>query len=184
MNRFTLQWEPAATSEAPARSVVDGVGELERLGAFPILAARVPAEAVGGEDFAAFADVPRLAATNCLIVVGSRANKDVVAALLIPGGMRADLNGRVRRALGARRVSLADDTYLERAGMTSGAVGPIGLPAEWVVLIERTIFDMETIYCGGGDKNCKLSVRARDLAMLPFVQVENLLKEDPTNANG
>ena len=51
---------------------------------------------------------------------------------------RADVNGVVRRRLDARKASFAPmDEAVALTGMEYGGITPIGLPADWPVLVDR-----------------------------------------------
>lgn len=175
-----LVWEVARTSLAPSRSVRAGAAALEKRGGATVYAARVPPACVAGEAFARFAGVPRFAATNSILVTAVRGAQESVCVLVLPGGSRADLNGQVRKLLGVRRVSLAGEERLIEAGMQKGAVGPIGVPETWPVLIDARLVAQDAIFCGGGALDCKLKLRGRDLRLLPGATVCSLVKAEST----
>ena len=53
---------------------------------------------------------------------------------------RADVNGVVRRRLDARKASFAPmDDAVALTGMEYGGITPIGLPADWPVLVDAAV---------------------------------------------
>src|SRR4051794_18685545 len=69
---------------------------------------------------------------NCVVVGGSRAGDERVAACLVRADTRADVNNVVRRALDVRKCSfLPMDKAVEESGMEYGGVTPLGLPRSW-----------------------------------------------------
>jgi len=59
------------------------------------------------------------------------------AACVVLATTRADVNGVVRHRLGARKASFAPmDDAVRLSGMEYGGITPIGLPADWPVLID------------------------------------------------
>ena len=66
---------------------------------------------------------------NCVIVQARRGERTWYAACLVRGADRLDVNGAVRRHLGARKLSFAPmDDAVELSGMEYGGITPIGLP--------------------------------------------------------
>src|SRR4051794_30708840 len=72
---------------------------------------------------------------NCVVVGGSRAGDERVAACLVRADTRADVNNVVRRALDVRKCSfLPMDKAVEESGMEYGGITPIGVPRSWRLL--------------------------------------------------
>ena len=84
-------------------------------------------------DTAAFTDayaVPAEASANCVVVAARRAGQTTLAACVVLATTRADVNGLVRRHLGARKASFApQDVAVAETGMAYGGITPVGLPA-------------------------------------------------------
>jgi len=91
---------------------------------------------------------------------------------------RADINGLVRRHLGARKVSMAPmEEILTVTHMEYGGVTPIGLPGDWPILIDSNILSLEQVLVGGGNRSSKLIFPGRILERIPnVVPLENLGK--------
>lgn len=112
------------------------------------------------------------ATTNCLVVEARRGEKTWYSVCLILASDSADVNGVIRKTLGARKVSFAPkDVALELTGMEYGGITPIGLPAEWSIYIDESIMNKEFIVIGGGVRGSKVAIRPAALLKLPNVQV-------------
>ncbi|MEU3353895.1 YbaK/EbsC family protein [Streptomyces sp. NPDC037389] len=109
---------------------------------------------------------------NCVIVAAKRGGETTLAACVVLGHTRADVNGVVRRQLGARKVSFAAmDTALTGTGMEYGGVTPIGLPVGWPVLVDAAVADSPYVLIGSGSRRGKLIVPGKAIASLPGVTV-------------
>ena len=91
---------------------------------------------------------------------------------MILGSTRADVNGLARRTLDARKVSFAPmEQAVAQTGMEYGAITPVGLPADWSILIDKAVADSEYVIIGGGVRKSKIVVPGNFLASLPNAQV-------------
>ena len=126
-------------------------------------------------DTAAFTDaygVPATASANCVVVAARRAGETTLAACLVLATTRADVNGLVRRHLGARKASFApQDVAVAESGMAYGGITPIGLPASWPVLVDPAVAAGELLVVGSGTRGSKLAVPGAVLAALPGAEV-------------
>ncbi|HSW87422.1 MAG TPA: YbaK/EbsC family protein [Rhabdochlamydiaceae bacterium] len=130
----------------------------------------------GGNDFCMHYGISTDEGANCVIVEGSRGSSITIAACVAPVNYRIDFNGVVRKALNARRVSLASlDKVLELTGMEYGSITPIGLPLEWIILLDQRVLLPPHIVIGSGRLKAKLRLPPKALAELPSARViENL----------
>ena len=164
-----LEWHPAAD-------------RLDLLA--PPVAARVPA--LGGPawvaeiaddlaDTAAFTEaygVPLRASANCVVVAARRAGQTTLVACVVLATTRADVNGLVRRHLGARKASFApQDVAVAESGMAFGGITPVGLPAGWAVLVDAAVAASDLVVVGSGTRGSKLAVAGPVLAGLPAAVV-------------
>ncbi|MET8681669.1 YbaK/EbsC family protein [Streptomyces sp. NPDC004647] len=127
-------------------------------------------------DTAAFAEAygPGLleASANCVVVAGKRGQDVTLAACVVLSGTRLDVNGTVRRHLGARKASFAAmDTAVGRTGMEYGGITPIGLPSDWPMLVDAAVVDVPYAIIGSGRRRGKLLVPGKTLAELPGATV-------------
>ena len=112
---------------------------------------------------------------NCVIVEAKRADRSWYAACVIQGAARADVNGAVRRHLGARKASFAPmATATDLTGMEYGGINPIGLPADWPILVDTRVAALEWALIGSGVRRSKLLVPGRVLAQLPGAHVMDI----------
>jgi prolyl-tRNA editing enzyme YbaK/EbsC (Cys-tRNA(Pro) deacylase) len=122
-------------------------------------------------DTAAFTEaygVPSEASANCVVVAARRAGETTLAACLVLATTRADVNGLVRRHLGARKASFApQDVAVAESGMAFGGITPVGLPSSWPLLIDAAVAAGELLVVGSGIRGSKLAVPGDVLAGLP-----------------
>jgi prolyl-tRNA editing enzyme YbaK/EbsC (Cys-tRNA(Pro) deacylase) len=84
------------------------------------------------------------------------------------GDSKADVNGLVRRHLGARKASFAPmDEAVVITKMEYGGITAVGLPTDWPILIDKTVADSTLIITGSGIRKSKLVTSGKFLASLP-----------------
>ncbi|MET7362040.1 YbaK/EbsC family protein [Streptomyces sp. NPDC005562] len=113
---------------------------------------------------------------NCVVVAGKRGGETTLAACLVLSGTRVDVNGVVRRQLGARKASFAPmETATGETGMEYGGITPIGLPTAWLLLVDAAVADLPYVLVGSGSRRGKLIVPGKAFPGLPnAVVVEGL----------
>ena len=122
--------------------------------------------------FCAAYDVDPRASANCVVVVGKRSDVVRYAACVVLATTRADVNGLVRRHLDVRKASFGPrEETVEVTGMEYGGITPIGLPAEWPVLVDPAVLEVPLVVVGSGLRRSKLVLPGAALAELPGVQV-------------
>ena len=126
-------------------------------------------------DTAAMSDaygLPMTTGANCVVVAGRRDGEERVAACLVRADTRADVNNLVKRTLDVRKASfLAMDRAVAESGMEYGGITPVGLPADWRVLVDPLVLDIEVAVIGSGVRRSKLLVPGRLLGELPRAEV-------------
>jgi prolyl-tRNA editing enzyme YbaK/EbsC (Cys-tRNA(Pro) deacylase) len=161
----TLAWRPAAES---AGLVAEPVAAALAAVKAPVWVAEID-DALA--DTAAFSDaygVPLAASANCVVVAARRAGQTSLAACVVLATHRADVNGLVRRHLGARKASFApQDVAVAESGMAYGGITPIGLPEPWPVLVDPAVAASDWVVIGSGTRGSKLAVPGAVLAALP-----------------
>lgn len=122
-------------------------------------------------DTAAFCENYKISpnqAANCVVLEAKRGERTWLAACVILGSTKADINGLGKRTLDARRVSFAPmERAVEETDMEYGAITPVGLPEAWPVLIDKAVADSEYVVIGSGLRKSKLVVPGKFLAGLP-----------------
>ncbi|NCX94224.1 MAG: hypothetical protein EBX40_06080 [Gammaproteobacteria bacterium] len=143
-----------------------------------IYVAKIDPQFAGGQALCEHYGVAPETGANCVIVEGIRQDQRVLAACISPVGERVDFNGTVRKALNARKVSLAPlPEVLAKTQMEYGSVTPFGLPSDWLILIDPRVIHVPRLIVGGGLVSSKLSFPGKTLLELPNATVlENLCK--------
>jgi len=105
---------------------------------------------------------------NCVVVAGKRGGETTLAACVVLSGTRADVNGAVRRQLGARKASFAPvETATGETGMEYGGITPVGLPGTWPVLVDSAVVDLPYVLVGSGRRRGKLLLPGKAFTELP-----------------
>jgi prolyl-tRNA editing enzyme YbaK/EbsC (Cys-tRNA(Pro) deacylase) len=117
-------------------------------------------------------DLPMDTGANCVVIAGSRAGEERIAACVVRADTRADVNNRVRRLLDVRKASfLPMDRAVAESGMEYGGITPLGLPGEWRVLVDPRCLDIDVAIIGSGVRRSKILVPGRLLGELPGAEV-------------
>lgn len=123
-------------------------------------------------EFCAAYGSPLEGSANCVVVAGRRGEITRYAACLVLASTRADVNGLVRRRLDARKASFAPmDDAVAITGMEYGGITPIGLPAEWPVLVDAAVAAAAAVVVGSGVRHSKLALPGPLAARLPGAEV-------------
>jgi prolyl-tRNA editing enzyme YbaK/EbsC (Cys-tRNA(Pro) deacylase) len=94
---------------------------------------------------------------NCVVVGGRRGGEERLAACVVLADNRADINGLVKRHLDVRKASfLPMERAVALTGMEFGGITPVGLPADWPVLVDRRVVGGEMIVIGSGVRRSKI----------------------------
>jgi prolyl-tRNA editing enzyme YbaK/EbsC (Cys-tRNA(Pro) deacylase) len=171
-----LSYQPALTRpELLAGPVAGALRDLAGSGwaeAAEVLVAEIdPALA----DTAAFCErygvLPEESA-NCVVIAGRRGGSTIYAACMVLATTRADVNGLARRHLDARKASFAPvGTVTAATDMEYGGITPVGLPADWPVLVDEAVAKTASVVIGSGIRRSKLRLPGRLLAALPSAEV-------------
>ena len=133
-------------------------------------------------DTAAFCeryDVAPAASANCVVVTGRRGEVERTAACMVLATTRADVNGFVRRHLDVRKASFAAmDFAVGATGMEYGGITPIGLPADWPVLVDQRVAEAGPVVIGSGLRRSKLALPGHLLGRLPSAEVHDGLARE------
>jgi prolyl-tRNA editing enzyme YbaK/EbsC (Cys-tRNA(Pro) deacylase) len=109
---------------------------------------------------------------NCVVIAAKRGGDVTYVACMVAATTRADVNGLVRRHLGARKASFGPmDVVTSLTGMEYGGITPIGLPDSWPVLVDDLVAKSPLVVVGSGIRGSKLWLPGRLLAELPGAQV-------------
>src|SRR3954454_9302967 len=137
-----------------------------------VLVAPIDPELADTAAFCAAYDVRLEMSANCVVVAAKRGGDVRYAACMVLATTRAEVNGVVRRHLAARTASFAAmDDAVRLTGMEYGGITPIGLPAEWPVLVDAAVVDAGRVIVGSGIRGSKLELPGSALVELPSALV-------------
>ncbi|WP_375500757.1 YbaK/EbsC family protein [uncultured Jatrophihabitans sp.] len=158
-------WTPATPElvATPVAAVLDGLD---------VLAAPIDPDLADTAEFCARYGVDLADSANCVIIAGRRGDVTRYAACVVLATTRADVNGVVRKRLDARKASFAPmDDAVALTGMEYGGITPIGLPADWPVLIDAAVLERASVVIGSGLRRSKIAIAPHVLAGLPGAEV-------------
>jgi prolyl-tRNA editing enzyme YbaK/EbsC (Cys-tRNA(Pro) deacylase) len=163
-----LDWRPAYGRRDlladPVAAAIGGVPGAE--------AAEIDPELADTAAFCERYDVPLDVSANCVVVAAKRGGEVSYAACMVLATGRADVNGVVRKHLGARKASfapMADATSL--TGMEYGGITPVGLPGGWPILVDEAVAAAPHVVIGSGLRRSKILLPGKALAALPGAEV-------------
>ncbi|WP_061171532.1 YbaK/EbsC family protein [Caballeronia hypogeia] len=113
---------------------------------------------------------------NTIVVRFKKGGAEQYAAIVTLASRRLDVNGALKRELGAQRISFASrETATELSGMEYGGITAFGLPDSVPVLVEAAVMERERIVMGAGVREAKLLLAPQRLLALPNVSVASLV---------
>ena len=105
---------------------------------------------------------------NCVVISGKRGGETRFAACVVLATTRADVNGVARRQLDVRKASFAPmDVAVAETGMEYGGITPVGLPADWPLLVDARVAATPAVVIGSGLRRSKLVLPGAAVAHLP-----------------
>lgn len=109
---------------------------------------------------------------NCVVVGGKREGNERLAACVVLATTRADVNGMVKRYLDVRKASfLPMERAVDLTVMEYGGITPIGLPADWPVLVDRRVVETDLVVIGSGVRRSKILLPGALLAQIAGVEI-------------
>ena len=160
-----LDWQPS-TPDLVAAPVAAALDELTTF------AAAIDPDLADTAEFCARYGVELADSANCVIIAGRRGEVTRYAACVVLATTRADVNGVVRKRLDARKASFAPmDDAVALTGMEFGGITPIGLPADWPVLVDAAVLTRSSVVIGSGLRRSKIALAPDVLAGLPNAEV-------------
>lgn len=116
--------------------------------------------------------VPLDAGANCVVIAGKREGTERIAACVVRGDTRADVNNRVKRLLDVRKCSFLDhERAVTETGMAYGGITPVGVPTGWRLLVDARVPATPLMLIGSGIRGSKLILPGRLLGELPGAEV-------------
>ncbi|MER7460512.1 YbaK/EbsC family protein [Micromonospora sp. NPDC126480] len=153
----------AALGQWPAEAPVD---------VDDVLVAPIDADLADTAAFCAAYEVRLDESANCVVVAGKREGVVRYAACVVLATTRADVNGVVRRMLDVRKASFAPMAdAVELTGMEYGGITPVGLPAQWPILVDARVVATPHVIIGSGVRHSKIALPGPAVGALPHAVV-------------
>ncbi|MCG8925597.1 YbaK/EbsC family protein [Lentzea sp. CC55] len=153
-----------------AEPVAAALKELD--GADRVAVAEIDPALADTAEFCAHHGSPLAASANCVVVAGKRGDVVRYAACMVLATMRADVNGVIRKRLDARKASFAPmDEAVALTGMEYGGITPIGVPADWPVLVSPEVAAAPELVVGSGIRGSKILIPGDVLVKLAGAEV-------------
>ncbi len=163
-HNFALVAEPVKTT-------------LQTLGLQNVYVAEIDAALADTTSFCEQYGIELDVSANCVIIEAKRAGEIWHAACMILATNKVDVNGVVRRFLDASKTSFASmDSATSLTRMMYGGITPIGLPANWPILVDARVADEDMVIIGSGLRTSKILVPGLLLASLPSATVLDIAK--------
>jgi prolyl-tRNA editing enzyme YbaK/EbsC (Cys-tRNA(Pro) deacylase) len=106
---------------------------------------------------------------NTIVIRYKKEGGEHYAAVVSLGSLRLDINGAVKAALGAQRLSFAKrEAAVEHSGME------FGLPDDWRILVDAAVMERTQIVMGAGVRAAKLLLAPDVLRQWPRCEVASL----------
>jgi prolyl-tRNA editing enzyme YbaK/EbsC (Cys-tRNA(Pro) deacylase) len=164
----TLNWLPAA--EHPNKMAERVAAAVRRLG-IDCFVSTIDPDLADTAAFCAAYEVPMAVSANCVVVAGRRGEVSRSAACLVLATDRADVNKTVRKRLDVRKISFASmDDAVSTTSMEYGGITPIGLPADWPVLVDVAVAASDWVVIGSGIRGSKILIPGPTVAALPSAE--------------
>lgn len=145
------------------------------LGGRDLVVFSVTDDASDTADFSTRYGFPMEDCANTIVVRYKKDGGEHLAALVTLGSLRLDVNGAVKAALGAKRISFAQrDIATEQSGMEFGGITAFGLPQDWRILVDAAVMERRQVVMGAGIREAKLLLAPDVLKELPNVEVAQL----------
>lgn len=179
MRLGTLDWTPALDHPdllaAPVLAILQaavGKGSEHERAAHAVLVTPIDPDLADTAAMTEAYDLPLEISGNCVLVAGSRAGEERVAACVVRATTRADVNTIVRKRLDVRKASfLPMETAVADSGMEYGGITPIGLPDRYRVMLDATLVDAEHVIIGSGIRGSKLALPGSALIALSRAEI-------------
>ena len=165
---FTPALESPALLAAPTAAALESADASDAADAAAVLVAAIDPTLADTAAFCEHYEISMADGANCVVVQARRGERTWYAACMVRGSDRLDVNGAVRRHLGARKLSFAPtDDAVALSGMEYGGITPIGVPADWPILVDESVAGHDRLIVGSGIRGSKLLVSGAFLAGLP-----------------
>jgi len=153
---------------APVRALLEGRADLaDRLAVIEI-----DPELADTEALMAAYGIPASGSGNCVVISGSRAGEERVAACVVGADTRADVNNLAKRRFDVRKASFHPmERAVAETGMEYGGITPVGLPAGWRIFVDAALTGQDVVVIGSGLRRSKLLIPGAAFADLPGAEI-------------
>ncbi|GCD21631.1 YbaK/EbsC family protein [Cellulomonas algicola] len=161
----------------PVRAAVEAWAAADDRVADAVVVTEIDPDLADTAALTAAYDLPPAASANCVLVAGRREGDERVAAAVVRATTRADVNNAVKRLLDVRKASfLPTDRAVAESGMEYGGITPLGLPADYRVLVDARVATDDpdagpVVVIGSGLRRSKVALPGALLASAPGVEV-------------
>ena len=125
-------------------------------------------------EFCAHYGIAPEEACNTILVALKTTPRQYVACL-VRSDTKLDVNHRVSRIAGFKRLSFASgEETAELTGQLIGGVTLFGLPDGMPVYIDTKVMERERVILGGGNRSSKIRMAPQELLKLPNSRVEEI----------
>lgn len=167
-----MSLEPVPWRSAPELLAPPVVAALQRLGWDDVEVAPIDPDLADTAAFCTAYSWPLEASANCVVVAARRGERTTLVACVVLATTRADVNGFVRRRVDARKASFAAmEDAVRASSMEYGGITPVGLPADWPLLVDAAVLEVDRVVVGSGIRGSKLVLPSSRLAELPGAEV-------------
>jgi prolyl-tRNA editing enzyme YbaK/EbsC (Cys-tRNA(Pro) deacylase) len=117
--------------------------------------------------FCANYGIPRENAANTILIALKTEPRSYVACL-VTASMKLDVNHKVSKLTGIRRMSFASaDETAALTGQLIGGVTVFGLPEGMPLYVDEEVMKRDYVIVGGGNRSTKIKVAPEHLRKLP-----------------
>jgi prolyl-tRNA editing enzyme YbaK/EbsC (Cys-tRNA(Pro) deacylase) len=105
------------------------------------------------------------------ILVASKKGPQQYCACVVLASTQLDVNKRVRKLMGVRRVSFASaEQTKDVTGMMIGGVTPFGLPGHVPIYVDEGIDGLDYVILGSGSRSSKVKMPGAEFSKIPGAQ--------------
>ena len=166
-----LPWQPVSTHPdllgEPVRTALEGSPVADS-----VEVAAIDPDLADTQALVDATDVTLEESANCIVVLGRRGEIERVTAALVLATTRADVNTTIRKSLDVRKASFMPmERAVTETAMEFGGITPVGLPADWPVLVDSRVVESARVVIGSGIRGSKLRMPGAQVAQLPGITV-------------
>jgi prolyl-tRNA editing enzyme YbaK/EbsC (Cys-tRNA(Pro) deacylase) len=142
-----------------------------------VLVSKIDGQLADTAAFCTAYDIGLDVSANCVVVEARRGDRTWYAACVVLATTKADVNGVVRKHLDARKISFAPmDAATSLTDMEYGGITPVGLPADWPILLDSAVMAQDRVITGSGIRGSKLLVETSLFKSLPNAIIMDITK--------